>query len=327
MIGQSQEQSRANADPLLELPRTGAIADAGDASSHRAIHVASRTLVRLENSMCVEWQKFAGYRMSTMSLDLSVISVALAWDRSLFRTLSSLAVISGGTSWELIVVSPDQPKEPLPQLGCRRFEVLRDTGKGPYPAMNMGAAAATGEFVLFLNSGDCLAPEANTERAIAALRHSQSIWGMGSWHHRPERIRPTERSHLRISPETIAKGQTPICHQAVLMKTQSLQSLGLFNGNLRVCADLEIFVRLAKEEEPLTLDCLKVELAPWGISETHPWQTLRERFVVLASANLLGGHGRRFVERLRMLVRYVRWKALLVITHPYRRANKLLDDG
>lgn len=108
---------------------------------------------------------------------MTLVSIVIPhFNRSqlLAETLNSIRRQTS-TQWEVIVVddgSDAAELEAVEQLQDEQIRVLRRTDgiKGPSRCRNLGAAAANGDFLLFLDSDDLLAPWCVQER-INCLRH------------------------------------------------------------------------------------------------------------------------------------------------------------
>ncbi|HEY8280106.1 MAG TPA: hypothetical protein VIH99_10810 [Bdellovibrionota bacterium] len=112
---------------------------------------------------------------------------------------------------------------------------------GIYPAMNIGARAAKGELVWFLNAGDSLL---DPSALLEALK-----------------LRPGKRAALLCGPVQVSEagyarelacpdfhsatfGSNRMCHQAVLYPRDLLLQFGLFDESFRLAADYQLHLRM-----------------------------------------------------------------------------------
>lgn len=94
---------------------------------------------------------------------LSIITINLNNNRGLQKTLLSIGQ-QNSISYEHIIIdggSNDESKETISQYASRTSHLtywISEKDNGVYSAMNKGIAQASGEYLLFLNSGDYLEP-------------------------------------------------------------------------------------------------------------------------------------------------------------------------
>lgn len=119
---------------------------------------------------------------------------------------------------------------------------LSEPDKGIYDGMNKGLALARGDYVMFLNAGDCLQDAGSLGMADAALRGAGdpdigffgSIMDFGS----RRIVRPVK------PPSYVWHGQ-PGLHQATLVRT-GLHKAYPFSLEYRMCGDFDALARMSK---------------------------------------------------------------------------------
>jgi glycosyltransferase involved in cell wall biosynthesis len=110
---------------------------------------------------------------------------------------ATIASLSGQTSLpeEIIVVddgSTDASAEIASRIGPP-LRLIRQTNQGESVARNVGLRAACGEYVLFLDADDLLAPEAIERLSAAVSRAPEAVAVMGAVHFTDDPDAPLER--------------------------------------------------------------------------------------------------------------------------------------
>ncbi len=212
-----------------------------------------------------------------MPLALSIISVCFRNPDELEATLRSMDGIDPSLC-EVIIVdgSPDRSCAEV----AARFPAFRhlhgpDTGK--YNAMNKGIAAANGDAVLFMNSGDLLHDRARLEEA---LREHRDILATTILFGDVIRIVADERIYTPAEPPTPHRQRIAVfpSHQSIMMP-RSYHLDHLFDERMFFAADSKM-LRIAFDELPYRqLDFAIGEFA-YGGACTSPgsWKRLRQQY-------------------------------------------------
>jgi glycosyltransferase involved in cell wall biosynthesis len=188
------------------------------------------------------------------AVTLSVVIPAHNAAATLRATLECLLAQTSG-DWEAIVVddgSTDDTREIADAYvrRDRRLRLLSDgrTAQGASAARNRGVAAATGRWLLFLDSDDWL-EAAFVEKMIgAATRHGHDVV-YSSWRHVMTDGRqgpPSLDTRVAIQPfETLARACPLVIHSVVLERTL-VNDVGGFDETLRVDEDWDLWQRVAR---------------------------------------------------------------------------------
>lgn len=171
---------------------------------------------------------------------LTVVTVTLNDLPGLRATRESLGRMRG-VDWEHVVVdggSTDGTVRYLEELGeGARWSSGRDLG--PYDAMNKGAAAARGRWVMFLNSGDTLADPGAPARLLRAAEFPGVGMAYGDHLFQGElrRARSLECLHASLlDGDARAWLWGHPCHQSVIGRSSLLREHP-FDLRFRVAAD------------------------------------------------------------------------------------------
>lgn len=188
-----------------------------------------------------------------------------------------------------------------PQLReLKNFVFLSEKDTGLYDAMNIATKLAKETYVLFLNSGDCLADE----DTIAFVEHGDFegdlLYG--------DMIQICEgRKQLRkANPDTVADFPKNITfsHQALFIRTDVMQEL-LYDTSYPICADYEFFQRAyacGKRYRYMDRPICFFQLG--GISYQRAFELLDETYDIQLKYGVISE------QQYRTLKRKNRWKRL-----------------
>ena len=191
---------------------------------------------------------------------ISVITVVFNAVATIKTTIESLTdqtyqniqfvVIDGG--------STDGTLDVLRQVADRIDYQSSEKDNGIYDAMNKGIAAARGDWILFLNSGDTFAsPDVlqtvfknGAPSDIDVLHGNVVVKGSGKVLRSPSRI---GRRYFYF--ETL-------CHQSIFARRETFERIGAFDPSYRVIADREWLLRLASARGRFTQ--INVDVCVWN---------------------------------------------------------------
>ena len=246
--------------------------------------------------------------MSPNTADISVITVVLNDKSGLERAISSVQRQRSLVIEHLIVDggSTDGSAE----LSREFSSVLIDSKPdgGIYPAMQRGAMRASGEFLIFCNSGDMLFGNDFLAEAIHQLRIDKSLWGFGPI------IELTQRdSYAWVSAPKCADARSIISRNVfvpfpsfVIDRNLFLQ-LGGFTDQFRIAGDFELICKTANSSKPSIFREPIALFAAGGISYVKADVAWKEEIAIrikLFNLNLFD----RCTQWLKFLIRLARWK-------------------
>ncbi|WP_372757299.1 glycosyltransferase family 2 protein [Mariniflexile sp.] len=115
---------------------------------------------------------------------------------------------------------------------------VSEPDKGVYHAMNKGILKATGEYLLFLNSGDHFFNNKVLEKNINSVENYDIIYFN-------QKVVAKTKSFIKEYPDTLSfayflKDNLP--HQASFIKANLLKTLGLFNEEFMIVSDWKFFL-------------------------------------------------------------------------------------
>lgn len=166
---------------------------------------------------------------------LSIVTINFNNALGLAKTLGSLAPFrKSGFEWVFIDGgSKDQSVELSKLFSLPTDVVVSESDSGIYNAMNKGIQYATGDQILFLNSGDVLHPDIQSIEELC-LDKTVDLHLFGF------EIRNTVRMP-RMNAWRI--WSMPTSHQAIIYSTKLLRKLS-FNESYRYAADFEHYLRI-----------------------------------------------------------------------------------
>lgn len=141
------------------------------------------------------------------------------------------------------------------------FTWVSEPDTGIYNAMNKGIGLAQGEYVLFMNSGDCFANDRVLEDIVCYLDGTGIVAGNA--------IEDMSSSKL-LAPQLMLPRyilNKNICHQAEFIKRSLFQEIGLYNTSYKVLSDFEFNLKAAcRGISYKFVDCLIAIIEPGGLS-------------------------------------------------------------
>lgn len=230
---------------------------------------------------------------------LSVVTINYNNIEGLKKTIPSV-LAQNYSELEYIIIdggSLDGSKEYIESIesNCIAYWVS-EPDNGLYDAMNKGIDHASGEYILFLNSGDMFFKPASLSYLAdcAISKNADIVYGSALYAY-------TDGLVLR-NPQNLCMmvSELPFCHQAVMVRT-SLAQTHPFNISLRFIADYNMFYRLWKEGRHFyqVKDIICVYDAN-GLSsaKTHMYEIYKEQCIIHNSQPLRIVYIYRFLKSL-----------------------------
>ena len=212
---------------------------------------------------------------------ISIITIVYNNVRDIEYTIQSVINQSYG-SVEYIVIdgaSTDGTLDIIAQYRDKIDILVSEKDKGIYDAMNKGLAKATGDYVLFLNSGDALYDH-NTLRTIVDKGNDADIIYGETLLVDENRQILGERRHK--APEqfdwrSFRYGMN-ICHQAIYIKREIALPYDLA---YQLSSDIDWVIRAAKKAKSTQyVNCYVARYLVGGMSQKRHKQSLKERYAI-----------------------------------------------
>jgi glycosyltransferase involved in cell wall biosynthesis len=213
---------------------------------------------------------------------LSVITVVYNNVKDIERTIRSV-VNQTYDNIEYIVVdglSTDGTLDIIYRYNNRINTLISEKDKGIYDAMNKGLAAATGDYVLFMNSGDEIYAPDTVEQLFATANDADIYYG------ETEMIDATGNSLGRRRHKAPAqftwkdfKYGMSISHQAIYIKRSLTQP---YNTKYELSADIDWILQAAKKAKNIVnVNRYVAKYLVGGMSKQKHQQSLMERFAIM----------------------------------------------
>ena len=230
----------------------------------------------------------------------TIATVTYNAEATLQRTLTSVAsqdypriehlIIDGCSTDHTLSLVQNYVEE---NQASHTIRLVCEPDNGLYDAMNKALLGATGDYIVFLNAGDCL----HSSDTISALA-SQTQWVKGSNRHpailygdthlvdndghflRRRRLTPPEQ----LTPDTFRDGMR-VCHQSFYVRTD-LAKQELYDLRYRYSADFDWCIRLIRLATRRRIRIVNTHLVLTdylneGMTTRHRRASLRERFRIM----------------------------------------------
>lgn len=172
---------------------------------------------------------------------ISIITINYNDKKGLEKTIESV-VNQTWRNFEFIVIdggSSDGGIDVIEQYKENIDYWVSEPDKGIYNAMNKGIRAATGDYLLFLNSGDWLYENNSIANIDKLICSSKDIY-YGNAIFKFDKIDKIVEYNERISFQFF--NHNNFCHQATFIKRQLFYDIFMYNENLKIVSDWEFFI-------------------------------------------------------------------------------------
>ncbi|MDF1823577.1 MAG: glycosyltransferase family 2 protein [Verrucomicrobiales bacterium] len=171
---------------------------------------------------------------------ISVITVTLNPGDLLKATVDSV-VSQSSNELEMVIQDGGSTDGSLEFIGDHAaIKFLQEPDEGIYDAMNRAIARSTGDYLLFLNAGDCLASE-SVIADIAKLAESGGNPDLIFCDYR--NVANGREIQLPDRLDSISLFRARYCHQAVFFSRELFDRLGGYDISYLIRADLEFLYR------------------------------------------------------------------------------------
>jgi len=174
---------------------------------------------------------------------ISVITINYNEKEGLRKTIQSV-VGQTYADIEYIVIdggSTDGSKELIETYQDKIHYWISEPDSGIYNAMNKGIRAATGDYLLFMNSGDCFFEQDTVSKAEKLMVDDYGIY-YGDLIYFNKRKKKYEDW---IFPNKLSLGffiENSLPHQGSFIKRSLFESISMYNENLKIASDWEFFI-------------------------------------------------------------------------------------
>lgn len=174
---------------------------------------------------------------------ISVVTINYNDRNGLNKTI--LSVLQQSTkNFEYIVIdggSTDGSKNLLDDYKDQISYSVSENDTGIYHAMNKGIKAATGEFIIFMNSGDVFYDETIIAKILSELQNTDEI----VYGDIMIKSAVSENTSIQIHPEKLTFKyfyERTICQQACIIKKSLFEKIFYFNEEYKIVSDWEFIM-------------------------------------------------------------------------------------
>jgi len=214
---------------------------------------------------------------------LSVITIVYNNVKDIERTMLSI-LNQTYSNIEYIVIdgaSNDGTLEVIKKYEDRIAKLISEKDKGIYDAMNKGLALATGDYVLFMNSGDEIYKLETVEKIFATAPNADIYYGETEMYDENWQSlgRRRHQAPEHFTWESFKYGMN-ISHQAIYIKRSLTEP---YNLQYKYSADIDWIIKIAKKASSIVNTHLYVaKYLVGGMSKKKHRESLKERFHIFS---------------------------------------------
>jgi len=215
-------------------------------------------------------------------MKISIITVNYNDASGLERTIRSVRALSFKDK-EFIIID-GASKDGSVDIILRNKDIITkwvsEPDSGIYNAMNKGIRMATGDYCIFMNSGDAFYNGKVLQEVQKFLRTGKDIYNGNAFYISDGKIAWYRKCHKDNSE--LYFYQSSICHQATFIKTSLMKSL-MYDENLRMVSDWKFWVE-AISRNHASYEAINVDICcfDWGgVTTTQHDRGVMERNKVL----------------------------------------------
>lgn len=190
-------------------------------------------------------------RIMTM-IKFSIITICLNIEAEIGNTIASVInqsctdyeyLIKDGVSSDGTVGVAESFAQAFAEKGIS-YRIISQSDSGIYDAMNQAVREAQGEWVIFMNAGDCFANSSVLDRVnkSGCLKDADIVYG-----DRILRNKKLFRYQNAYALEDI-RYKMPFCHQSALTKRELLQN-NPYSLQYRICSDHRFYLQMYLEKK------------------------------------------------------------------------------
>lgn len=218
-----------------------------------------------------------------MLAKLSVITIVYNNAKDIERTMLSVFNQSYANIEYIVIdgASTDGTLEIIKKYENRFAKLISEKDKGIYDAMNKGLSLATGDYVLFMNSGDEIYEPTTVEKVFATAPNADIYYGETemydeNWNSLGQR---RHQAPENFTWQSFKYGMS-ISHQAIYIKRSLTEPYDL---KYKYSADIDWIIKIAKKASNIVNTRLYVaKYLVGGMSKKKHRESLKERFHILS---------------------------------------------
>lgn len=212
---------------------------------------------------------------------ISIVTVTYNAEEHLEKTIQSIINQTYSNIEYLIIdgASKDRTLEIAERYREHISFLLSEKDKSLYDGMNKGLKHATGDYIMFMNAGDCIAQQDSLEKMLEGSNNADFIYGLAEYVNEQNERRPWHKKTPpaeQLTVKSFINGMV-ICHQCMLVKKSIAPEFNL--GPWQVSNDLEWTIRVMKRVKTKHFyNKVFCSFLEGGYSAKQRNQSVRERF-------------------------------------------------
>ncbi len=212
---------------------------------------------------------------------LSIITIVYNNVRDIERTLQSVLNQTYPNIEYLVIdgASNDGTLEILKKYESRLSKLITEKDEGIYDAMNKGLAAATGDYVLFMNSGDELYAPDTVQKVFASAEDADIYYGETEMYDENWQSlgRRRHQAPAKFTWKSFRLGMS-VSHQAIYIRRSLTEAYDL---QYQLSSDIDWVIRAAKKAKKIVrVEAYVAKYLVGGMSKKRHIQSLKERFAI-----------------------------------------------
>ncbi len=212
---------------------------------------------------------------------LSIITIVYNNVRDIERTLQSVLNQTYPNIEYLVIdgASNDGTLEILKKYESRLSKLITEKDEGIYDAMNKGLAAATGDYVLFMNSGDELYAPDTVQKVFATAEDADIYYGETEMYDENWQSlgRRRHQAPAKFTWKSFRLGMS-VSHQAIYIRRSLTEAYDL---QYQLSSDIDWVIRAAKKAKKIVrVEAYVAKYLVGGMSKKRHVQSLKERFAI-----------------------------------------------
>ncbi len=212
---------------------------------------------------------------------LSIITIVYNNVRDIERSLQSVLNQTYPNIEYLVIdgASNDGTLEILKKYESRLSKLITEKDEGIYDAMNKGLAAATGDYVLFMNSGDELYAPDTVQKVFATAEDADIYYGETEMYDENWQSlgRRRHQAPAKFTWKSFRLGMS-VSHQAIYIRRSLTEAYDL---QYQLSSDIDWVIRAAKKAKKIVrVEAYVAKYLVGGMSKKRHIQSLKERFAI-----------------------------------------------
>jgi glycosyltransferase involved in cell wall biosynthesis len=212
---------------------------------------------------------------------LSVITIVYNNVQDIERTLLSVLNQTYPRIEYLVIdgASTDGTLDILKKYESKLSKLTTEKDKGIYDAMNKGLAAATGDYVLFMNSGDELYASDTVEKVFSTATDADIYYGETEMFNEQWQSLGRRRHQVpeQFNWKSFRYGMS-VSHQAIYIRRSLTEPYDL---QYQLSSDIDWVIKAAKKAKKIVrVDGYVAKYLVGGMSKKRHRQSLKERFQI-----------------------------------------------